>query len=265
MPRQRHHIIARIVAEPRALAEWGLEDAPQEGGRPIVIGGREFERLRLRGASASALDVVALPSTNWAVPALIEVTQRTGSYDGRARWRVCVRDVRRSGSDGYEPGELRLDYEAPNVRLLVDVGGRYTLESAPITVFTRASVCTREGLDRLVGWHWRRYYTHLSHEAVVEVTALMVAEIGAAPDTSLGEANRLASRLLYRASRERGYSKLTRRERERLGLPDDRQWWHRDQLDPIRAERFGVADASGAGQWTLDAARPAGLVGRWEE
>lgn len=259
MPRNRHDVIARIIAEPRALAEWGLEDAPQEGGRPIVIGGREFERLRLRGASASAMDVVALPSTNWAAPALIEITQRTGSYDGRTRWRVCIRDVRRSGSDGYEPGELRLDYEAPDVRLVVDVGGRYSLTSEPIRVFTRASVCTREGLDRLVGWHWRRYFTHLGHEAVVEVTALMVAEICARDDVSIGEANRLASRLLYAASRERGYTKLTRRERERLGLDDDRQWWHRDQLDPVRAARFGVAHASGAGQWTLDASLPAGL------
>lgn len=75
---------------------------------------------------------------------------------------------------------------------------------------------------------------------------------------TLAEANRSASRLLYRASRDAGWIKLTVRERAKLRL-DGAQWQTEAVVAERRAALAGMR-ADGVGEATHAAA----ATGAWE-
>lgn len=107
-------------------------------------------------------------------------------------------------------------------------------------------------------WHWTRYYQHLDHAIAESVAAEWTLTEWAqeAPRWTLAEANRSASRALYRASREAGFRKMTLRERLRLGMAADSGQWHRTDHLPT-----AEGSVTGCGQATLEAA--AGREVQW--
>jgi hypothetical protein len=271
---RKHPVIARAMAPHlQALLDWGVEAAPNEGGRPIIVKGREFGRWRLRGAGAGQFDILALQGEreglDWLAPTLVEVSQRTGCYDGRERIRWLLRPAYAQHAEhvGYGPGTVDVrrigGLGAPHVEAVIsNDDGRWT--SGPIRVYTTRTV-DPDGAIRIVGWHAARYYTHLQRDAVQSAEQEFAAAVAVADTMSIGEANRLASRILYRVSRDAGWAKLTARERERLGLTySDRQWWPRDAIEGIRMARAGLRRPD-VGEYTLDAAAPAGLAWRGDE
>jgi hypothetical protein len=113
--------------------------------------------------------------------------------------------------------------------------------------------------QRLLIWHWTRYYRHLPYETAEQVAQTWILSDWAnyAHEWTLAEANRSASRALYRASREAGFRKMTLRERLKCGLTAASSQWQR--ADSVKYE----GTPTGCGQATLEAA--AGKAVEWSD
>ena len=124
---------------------------------------------------------------------------------------------------------------------------------APIvdTWARQRSVQAGDDLSKIIGHHWRSWYTHLTDQDQMrefcdgwERELLFDSRWG---DYTLAEINRMASRALYRLSRDLGWRKLTREERARLGLSQHaKQWQHESTLAPLMAAR-GMNSLNGIG------------------
>jgi len=186
------------------------------------------------------------------------VVRKIGRYDGATRDRLAMRIAHRHACSEHERCYLSIA-DLPNAwRIDVTTAHgvvRWTREYARLN-----SDLAEYDPERLIMWHWTRYYQHLEH-AVAEQTAKVWALTDWAQQASkwtLAEANRSASRALYRASREAGFRKMTLRERLRLGLAEDSGQWH-------RVDNIPTTDGtqSGAGQCSIEAAN--GLDVKWNE
>ena len=118
---------------------------------------------------------------------------------------------------------------------------------------------SEEGVRRIVYWHVHRFFGHLldrpgSDKRPDDIEVLVPALSAECEALTLAEANRLVSRALYRLSREQGWRKLTLREQEKLGLTG-RQWWPESAYAAAHAR---LGNPTGAGEWTLRAARSEG-------
>jgi hypothetical protein len=238
---------------------------------------RPMRRATLRGVPAKQVDVLVPPhmaDTTWvantvyAPPSLaLDVGEKEGKYDGAVRRRYTllalpehqlrtlptayVRVVREGAE---EDGGIPVSEHTVRVLPHEEVGGwsgdafrglRHSLEEY--------------SLPRIWMWHLRRYYLHLVgsmpedelRQAADSWAAVAEAE-GALARWTLAEANRSASRDLYRVSRESGWRKLTLREREAWGI--DGGCWHRDEA-VLRARETREGTPSGCGEATLRAAR----------
>lgn len=107
-------------------------------------------------------------------------------------------------------------------------------------------------LGKIVRWHYSRYYKMLAEHDIVCTENDFRNQIIAGKYT-LAEANRLASRLLYRTARDAGYRKLTNREQSRLGLKG--QWHSEAEYSSAQQKYQGRYSATGAGEYTLVSAR----------
>ena len=182
----------------------------------------------------------------------VEAGRKAGKYDGRERWRLTVRPLQRR--DAARIAGLPVWPETAPTPAPVTVTA--TFDSLTITVGAWSQTFRRlrcevdpERLDRIVRWHASRYFKHLDDDAVSGVAGLFEAELMALPGLPLlAEANRLAERLLYRASRDAGWRKLTQRERTALGLVGG-HWWSEDRVAAARE-----MSATGCGEATLTAA-----------
>lgn len=190
---------------------------------------------------------------------VLEVAHKSGKFDGSERVRLCLRPVFRrdlpcmslTESQTYPPIEVRIGETYDEWSVCVGSwGGAFQRLRAQLVP---------GGLSRIVGWHARRYFRHLTVAEVDDACALFEAEMGPAVagggGVGLAEANRIAERLLYRASVDAGWRKLTLRERERLGL-DGGHWWREERIAERRAALAGAATPTGCGEWTLRSARP---------
>jgi hypothetical protein len=192
---------------------------------------------------------------------VLEVGEKAGKYDGALRRRYAIRQWPRDRLDEIPWADLRILHEdaedgQPGA-LVVIVRPR---DGGPtITDQFRVLRGNLEGYDlsRIIGWHWRRYFTHLTDQDRVRAFAnaweAEVTASGEAASWTLAEANRAASRALYRLSREIGWRKLTAEERAALGFPPDAGQWQRE------AEVAARYSATGCGEATLMAA----ATGRW--
>jgi len=177
------------------------------------------------------------------------VVRKSGRYDGAQRDRLTLR-VQHGHvvRDTHEQCSVTVAELADSYR--VDVVSEHGVVRWTREYPRLKSDLSEHDPERIVIWHWTRYYRHLDFE-----TAEMTAKEWALTDWSqqssgwtLAEANRSASRALYRASREHGWRKLTKRERDKLGI--ENQWqWHRVDSLPIHDPHH-----SGAGQATIEAA-----------
>lgn len=166
----------------------------------------------VKGVPSTVLDILIVPPIDGLVQ-VVDLCKKSGKYDGAIRHRITVRNV----PSHQAPTEcVGLWFDLENSVAVIHLGeqefrfGRY-----------RSRLDSRDHIRNIVRWHYNRYYKMLSEHDVVE-TENQFAEEVLHGDYTLAEANRLASRMLYRAARECGYRKLTRREQSRLGLSG--QW-----------------------------------------
>lgn len=154
--------------------------------------------------------------------------------------------------------ELKIDLEAPG-RLCLDFWkkeedgsltySQFSYRALPITVDYDTSI------SKIIGYHWRKYFTHLRDQENVrefcDTWAATMLPKAKEEKMSLNQLNREASRALYRLSRDLGWRKLTRRESVHLGI-DGQQWQHETKL-------ASIYHATGAGEATLRAANGGSL------
>lgn len=211
-------------------------------------------KYTIRGVPAKKIDVLvsldALSPMDARDTLIIEISHKQGRYDGNWRKRITLRRL---------PG-----HQAKHLPLVSPVIS--TIESDQLTIAIGQWADTfqtlRSSLDgyhlpRILMWHWRRYYPHLHDtDAVCELANSWAEEISQEikeKHWTLAEANRSASRALYRFSREMGWRKLTLREREKLGFSV--QWVTEEQVTKRYIELGMAEHASGCGEYTLNSAK----------
>lgn len=222
-----------------------------------------YRRATLRGVPGKHVDMLIADryshskpelSTAW-VPVL-ELVNKKGRYDHAVRRRYAIRPFMRQEALALPMARLRIDESDPEwiEIMIVPVDTPAIVDRFP----RLRSALDDYDLQRIAGWHWRRWFTHLTDEDgtrhACDCWAAEMRASGDADQWTLAEANRSASRMLYRLSRELGWRKLTAREREKLGMSADSPQWHKtDDLSAIYADR-GNYNATGCGEATLTAA-----------
>lgn len=186
------------------------------------------ERYTIRGVPGNECDVLLAdgwgdPGDGWAL--VCDKSLKVGRFDGQIRVRYAVRLMPEQQVRDIPLRELGLTAGdgSVTVRLGDDAETFRRLKSDLADYDPRA----------IVMWHHARYYRHLTYEEASTVADSWVADefnSGMESGWTLAEANRSASRALYRASREAGWRKYTLRERSLAGIPDDWGQWQRPEL-----------------------------------
>lgn len=230
-------------------------------------------RHTLHGVPGKRLDILVQEGMDWdAESPILEVGDQCGRYDGGYRSRLTFRrpgSIRPDSAREALPGAVfLLSLSAGEVSIQIRGEDTSDVWSADFRSFWRPVQAERlvtdhapgtpreqvRGLDAIVRWHAGRYYTHLPPEEVESVVGEFCARAHLLLDATatIAEANRVASRLLYAASRRAGWHKMTVRERKRLGIHDHGQWIQ--EKDYARAQA-GLGHPTGTSEWSLRAAR----------
>lgn len=213
----------------------------------VVIKKTHYRRATFRGVPARRLDLVIEGGVELGESGWFEVLlhQKQGRYDGAVRYRIQVRRDRQVPEILY--GNLvvsHMDDGTVEIILRDGVSAGVGIK-APLL---RSDLDTYR-LGCVWMWHFRRYYLHL-HDEIENAVDLGDAWAASVEDQrsswTLAEANRSASRDLYRISRELGWRKLTAREQEKHGV--DTMWIRISDLEKRMS-------ATGCGEYTLEAAR----------
>ena len=245
-----------IVSRHTVGSLHGLEHIEATEDR-VYVRRRRCRRYTLRGVPARGADVLVddrlIVAEDGAVSGpdprdvvVVEVCDKAGRYDGAVRRRYAVVVAHGACAPTWPPTGLDISQSDGHVR--VTVGD--TSESWPQL---RADLDDGYHLARILMWHWRRYYTHLVDDDGVRELADAWAAEHDGERWSLAEANRSASRELYRLSRDLGWRKLTLRERQRLQIQDAPQWVSESWYTDAR-QRAGIGSPTGCGEATLTAA-----------
>jgi predicted nucleotidyltransferase len=164
----------------------------------------------VKGVPSSILDlliVVDKPIEDYV--RVIELAHKEGKYDGEIRKRLTFR---------YMP-----QHQAPLQCVAVWVECTDAIASVHIgnDVYKfgrwKSELDHPEKIEKIVRWHFDRYYKFLNNTDIQCIAKDLVMEVITGKCT-LAEANRIASRLLYKCARDQGFRKLTKREQLRLGL-----------------------------------------------
>jgi hypothetical protein len=198
-------------------------------------------------------------------PRVVEISIKRGRYDGAERDRITLRRWQTGQTHGMCGAEIvcqphvdGLGHESWHVEVVPTCpasGHEPWVRSYP----RLRSDLAGYDLHRIVLWHWTRHYRHLGHEDAAALSLAWAAEAVASGDLerwTLAEANRSASRALYRLSRDLGWRKLTLREQRRHELSGQ---WHREE-DVLRA-RGVLGTPTGCGEATHHAAQGRGWDG----
>ncbi len=191
---------------------------------------------------------------------ILEVSYKTGKYDGAQRIRLLFRLLPEEQARNLQPItiDVSTDETVPCTVTIRDrFAGKEILWQQSFARYSHRLTDPTRAVDILT-WHWTRYYRFLPWCDIKDLTQ----EFGeSAIDLTLSEANRLASRQLYQRARDQGWRKLTLREQSRWQL---RGQWHRDE-DCV-AVRVKLAGApNGASEATNRASKPNGRLDAWEE
>ena len=92
---------------------------------------------------------------------------------------------------------------------------------------------------------WKTFFQFLPPEVIDETVERVNIDT-----KTLTMANRIVSNELYLIATERGWKKLTRKEREKFGLSD--KCWHRESAVLEAREKY---NSLGVGKYTIDSAR----------
>jgi hypothetical protein len=201
----------------------------------------------LRGVPSSQLDIVIVNPIEGMVQ-IVDLCRKIGKFDERIRQRITIRNV----PAHQAPIQCVAVYFAlDDQKAFVHVGqekfefGRY-----------RHKLDNPDRVGNIVRWHFSRYYTFLCEAYISEVEKEFTRKMLNGSYT-LAEANRLASRMLYRKARESGFRKLTKREQLRLSLSGQ---WHTEAQYAEAQKVFsnGKFHASGTGLYTRKCANGIG-------
>jgi hypothetical protein len=205
-------------------------------------------RYVLRGVPGKLVDVL-IDDRGSDLPAdhdlVISVVRKAGHFDGTERDRITVRAMQQSETRYLAHAEVAVTETDASISISISRPGMRGWKGEYARL---RSDLDRYCLPRIVMWHWRRYYAMLPMD---EVTAL--ADSGTwLPENcpTLSEANRAASRALYRLARDLGWRKLTLRERTVLRL--DSMWV--DEATYSRAHD-ALGHPTGCGETTIAGAR----------
>lgn len=202
---------------------------------------------------------------------VLELGDRAGKFDGAVRRRYALRYFSDAAAREAIPrAKLRIireeDQDARDGRGSLLVIVRPEDGSAPHVDDLRMLRSDLEdyALARVAGWHWRRFYPFLTDQeqmrAWCDAWAAEVQASGEANRWTLAEANRAASRALYRLARDLGWTKLTADQRAELGYPDGAgQWQRSDEVGALIARIRSIGSPTGCGEGTLTAA----ATGHW--
>ena len=231
---------ARILAPVEQVG--GLISALEPTETSAWIGRVQYARATVRGIPAKRLDVLiggALADLAVDGEVLIEGGIKRGRYDHSARPRVTIR--RPPPGLGVLPGTLSVSLgRTVEIVLTPDVGSAWSTGEIDRL---RWELDPIGGLEHIAGWHLSRWYRHIADDvAATTVAAEIEAETPTWRGMTLAEANRLVSRHLYRTSRDLGWRKLTKRERDRLGLSSEAQWMRQEEIDRLVYHRTGCGD-----------------------
>lgn len=213
-------------------------------------------RATLRGVPGKRMDVIVDRRIRFGTidprdVIVAEVVEKSGRFDGGVRPRLALsvvqgRDNRRNPPP---PGRLAIVMVDDRADVQIDASGEgWSAGGWAVSLPRLRSGLNDYNAARIVMWHWRRYFGFLPEAEVVALADSWAAEVATPP--TLAEANRLASRALYRLARSLGWRKLTMRERAKLGLHDSGQWVpenvyaaaHQARAD--ERDRLGVSDAT---------------------
>jgi len=197
----------------------------------------------IKGVPSSDLDILIVPEQDGMVRVL-DIGVKTGKYGGN-RNRITVRNV-----------PLHQTYGLPCVAVWFELLGAHAVIHIGDDTYTfgryRTDLDSSSNLEKIIRWHYSRYYRMLS-ESDVRATEVEFRDIVESSSMTLAEANRLASRLLYRIARGSGYRKLTLREQRKLGLVGQ---WHPEAEYAAAHNRIQSSKYSptGASEYSLRAA-----------
>jgi hypothetical protein len=197
----------------------------------------------IKGVPSSDLDILIVPEQECMVRVL-DLGLKVGKYGGN-RHRITVRNV--PLHQAYGLSCVAVWFELSDANAVIHIGddaytfGRY-----------RTDLDSSSNLEKIIRWHYSRYYRMLS-ENDVRATEVEFRDIVESSSMTLAEANRLASRLLYRVARRCGYRKLTLREQRKLGLSGQ---WHSEAEYAAAHNRIQSSKYSptGASEYSLRAA-----------
>ena len=248
---------------------------------PVTLpGGDRCQRYTFRGVPAKLVDVIIAPDDGQMV---LEIGRKVGKFNGAFRDRLTLRPWRSWKLEDHagkilparlfiQRSEGRSETVEQMERLAANGDGEALdalhdplLEAgSELTIaviweggqWLRTWPCLRSNLldydlPAIVLWHWNRYYHFLSYEDAKALADAFESSHPAVRGLTLAEANRAASRDLYRLARDLGWRKLTLREANKYQLPAG--WVLVDRLDKRRAE-MGYPSRNGAGQYTNEAA-----------
>lgn len=233
-------------------------------------------RYTFRGVPAKRVDVVVCDdwervrvSRDVTKPsdfAVVEIGRKSGHFDGTERDRITVRPWNRGMVAQLQIRDGRLFVRAekkPTVAIWLE----WTAEAGdgwqgrPCERWEREYQRLRWVLEtpesgghaRIVMYHWSHFYSFLDAADAEGLAASFIA----APGATLAEANRDASRQLYRLSRDLGWCKLTVRERAKLRLNGSQ--WQRAIVVAERRAALAGARADGVSE----ASHSAAAFGHW--
>lgn len=197
---------------------------------------------------------VAIPATGQADGALlvVDISQKTGCYDGAVRWRVTLRWWTAPKALLRPPsGRLLVESHGDDELAIIATwaGGGFWNLSLPRLAYT---VCQATDPAGIVFRQAKDYFAHLALDDVRPIANSFTADVPDWRARDINELNRLASRLLYAQSRALGWRKLTLQEKRRHGISADAPQWVRADDPRLRGGMGG--NPSGCGQYTIDAA-----------
>lgn len=223
----------------------------------------QCRRYTLRGVPAKQVDILIDETLLADEPNLhpkdtihCTIVRKIGRFDGAERDRITIRvspghmvkDLVRGEIYVYD-SDAELMTDSGETILCADLIPDPVKDVEPIwsaKYQCLKSDLTEHNAQAIVIWHWTKYYQHLPYEIAESVAnEWAVSDFAThSADWTLAEANRSASRALYRASRDEGWRKLTMRERLKHDLLNTGQWQRADRL----------AHVTGCGEATLAAA-----------
>ena len=249
-----YHLEHRFVVAADTMPAIRAMTTP--GASYTWVGNNKLQICTWRGVPGRHCDVL-LPCEEWPEWATAcDIGRKEGRYDGAVRWRISFR--RWDKSHPAPAGRLSIEECGPDLALVAIWPGGIWAQSFPqLQYLVRPDTDHQSILIRQA----QLYFGFLWEAEQSEVRAL-ADEWACLPSvlahSDISALNRDASQALYQLARNLGWHKLTRYQRERLGLGESSgQWQRAERVDRLRRD---LGDrAPGVGRYTLDAAAGAAI------